>query len=714
MKRVVLVGGGHSHVQVLTAHRMRPFDAEVVVVVDRPTAVYSGMVPGFVAGQYKREEVEIDVWALARACGARIIVATVQRVDAKKSQIILRNRPPLAYDFCSLNVGSTVAGQAVPGVVEHAVASRPIADLVSGIHDRLDGLPAVASIVVVGAGAAGTELAFCVHHWVNRHSPRCRVTLVGKQPPVSGRPGLVAAIAADAAQRNIEIVLGSVTEVREAEVILADGRSLPAQLTFWVPGAAGHAMAAGLPIDPRGFIWVDDDLKVEGSQNLFAVGDCAVLRSWPEIPKAGVYAVRQGPVLAENIRRALQGQPLTPYVPQRDFLGLLNLGDGSARAAKWGQSTAGSWAMWWKDRIDRRFMAMYQVEGPDGVANLAPMEGADDMLCGGCAAKVGRSTLEEALMGQTFESPPGVLLGMREADDAVAVEAGDQVMVANVDVLAAFCDDPWWVGRVAVVNAVSDLLAKNATPQWAMLHVDLPAGSEDLLSHVLAGARAALADVGATLLGGHTTSEGTRLSVGVSVWGYLDGPLWRQDGLQIGDHLVLTRPIGTGVLLRADMLGRRRGVDMVALLEELATGNRVAREVAQRFPIHACTDITGFGLAGHAGGMARKSGCSLTVHGDLVPALPGALQLLTEGVRSTSHEQNEQASKAMRVEMEGPGVPLLFDPQTAGGLLLGVSPESSAALVSALRAEGLAFAVVIGCATARDEALITVRDTTGW
>ncbi len=359
-RELVLVGGGHSHVQVLRTQRSAPLDARVTLVVDQPLAAYSGMVPGLVAGQYRPEQLQIDLRPLARQAGIRVIHARCTGLDVQGRRVLLEGRPPLRYDLVSLNVGSTVAGAGLPGVREHALSTRPIAAFVR----RFEQLAARGAehVIIVGAGAGGVELAFCVQARLG-----CRVTVVAGQL-LARRPGLNARLREAAAGRGITWEIPArVARVEAWGAHLEDGRQLEADAVLWVAGAAPHAgLFEGLPTDAAGFVLVEDSLQVVGHPEVFAVGDCASLRDQAWVPKAGVYAVRQGPVLLQNLRRSLLGDPALPFEAQRDFLTLLNLGDGTALGEKWGQAIQGAWVFELKDRLDRDFVAKFQVLDAQG------------------------------------------------------------------------------------------------------------------------------------------------------------------------------------------------------------------------------------------------------------------------------------------------------------------------------------------------------------
>jgi selenide,water dikinase len=584
-------------------------------------------------------------------------------------------------------------------------------------------------MIVVGAGAGGVEVAFALAARLGSGpGRRVEVLLLESGPRVL--PGYAASAArrveTAAATRAVTIRCGApVARVEAHAVHLAGGERIAADATVWVAGAAAPPLFAssGIETDARGFARIRPTLQCRGRDDVFAVGDCAAWTAGPALAKAGVYAVRQGPVLARNLMARARGGRLSAYRPQRDFLSLLNLGDGRAIGTKWGVTVEGTSLFFLKDWIDRRFVRRFQVLGPDDAVTAdfatAPMPGGD-MLCGGCAAKVGESALARALERLGPASHPAVILGLAQPDDAAAVETDrGEIVAATVDGFRAFADDPYLVGRVAAVNAISDLWAKGVAPRFALAQVTVPDdqsshAQEETLYQVMAGARAGLDADAVTLVGGHTTT-GPELVVGFAVWGVAGSAdaLIRLGGLAPGDQLVLTKPLGTGVLLQADMRGMARGAWIEVACASMLRSNGPAARAAGPLRPSAATDVTGFGLAGHLGSMLRASKVSAVLDLDALPALPGALSLLGRGVRSTAHPENAKARRAMWVGEAVAGRPaldLLFDPQTSGGLLLGVPAERGEALLRALRAAGDPAAAIIGVVAAprADRALIEV------
>lgn len=742
LPRLLLVGGGHAHVQVLRRFAMERPAAEVTLVVDRPLAVYSGMVPGFVAGAYRRQELEIDLLPLARRAGARVIFATATRVDAAARRLELDDRPPLAYDLISFNIGASVAGLELPGVREAAIATRPIHRLIDEVERLLErwtaaDAPPEPRVVVVGAGSGGIELAFTLEARLRAmgRNPRIQVVQTGLFILPGYSPTFRQKVEEAAARRGIELVLGKkAIAVEQGALKLESGVALPFDALFWVTGAAAPTIFrdSGLLVDERGFLLVRPTLQSPGAEEIFAAGDCATLTEAATIAKAGVYAVRMGPVLESNLRAKLTGRALDAYLPQRNFLSLLNLGDGTAIGGKWGFAFEGSWVMRWKDKIDREFLERFQVlaendEPAPAFARMESRQGGDGemapMYCGGCAAKVGQSSLERAL-GRLPPAPlfPGIVMGLDRPDDAAAFRTpGGEVVLTSVDAFKAFTGDGWLVGRVAAVNALSDLYAKGARPAHALALVALPEGlaeerGEDLLVEVLAGMRAVFDPLGVALLGGHTTLA-TELMAGLAVTGFApaaaapaageaevevddeDAGLLRKGGIQPGQKLILTKALGTGVLLYADPLGLVRGPWLAAAFASMLRPNATAAAIAAEMGATAATDVTGFGLIGHLGEMTRASPFSAALDVDRLPVLPGAVELLSRGYRSSAQAQNEQLLRGTIVD-DAAGrhrhFPLLADPQTSGGLLFAAPADRAQEALRRLHQAGDGAAAIVG------------------
>ena len=365
--RILLIGAGHAHVEVLRRAAQRPQPGvEWTLAVDRSPSLYSGMLPGLVAGQYRLADLEIDAEALARRAGAEVVLEPIRRIDDVRRRALTASGRELAYQLASLDVGSGMADADLPGVAEHALCVRPLPHFVASLPALLARARRAAQpfrLLVVGAGAGGVELALCFEARLRAETGgRAEISLLDRAASIlsSAPSGLARRAARALERRRVRALLSAQVEAVEQQgVRLRGGQRLAADAVIWSPGPAAHPFLreSGLPVDAGGFVRIRPTFQVEDSDHLFAVGDCASL---PGMAKAGVYAVRGGPILAENLHRRAQGRPLRLYRPQRGFLSLLNFGDGTAAGAWRGIAFEGRWAMRLKDRIDHHYLEEYR------------------------------------------------------------------------------------------------------------------------------------------------------------------------------------------------------------------------------------------------------------------------------------------------------------------------------------------------------------------
>ena len=743
VKDLVLIGGGHSHVAVLRRFGMRPLPGVRLTLVSSGVETpYSGMLPGVVAGHYDPDAAQIDLGMLARFAGARAIFEAAIGLDPAARTVLFEHRPPVGYDVLSLDVGSTPR-EAVPGAADHAIPVKPIASFLAhwealGARVRMGALPE--RIAVVGGGAGGVEILLAVQHALDgrirergRGARLPEYDLFTADPDIlpTHNPRVRRTLRTVLAARGVAVHAPSaVAEVGAGWLKTADGTRHEADEIFWVTQASAAAWLreSGLAVDDGGFVHVSTSLESVSHPGVFAAGDVAAVDGHA-LPKSGVYAVREGPVLARNLRRALLGQPLRRYRPQRRSLSLISTGGRHAVASRGGLALDGRWVWRWKDWIDRRFVRKYQVlpAMKEPAAPVLPAGLADEqtiaalsslaMRCGGCGAKIGATVLARAL--GRLEQPHGdfVRVGLDAPDDAAVVDVPPgKSLVQTVDFFRAMLDDPFQFGRIAAVHALGDVHAMGGDARTALALVTIPHGPEDkieeTLTHLMAGAIEALGAEGVALVGGHT-GEGAELAMGFAVNGLVDrDAALTKSGLQPGHRLILTKPLGTGTLFAADMRHRARGLWVAAAVASMTQSSRDAAVCLRAHGARACTDVTGFGLLGHLVEMLRASDVSAHLTLGEVPVLDGAEQTVRDGILSSLQPQNLRLRRAVALADRWDGNPrfaLLFDPQTAGGLLAGVPAEQAGACVDALRALGYRGSAVIGTVVERGQGLEMVR-----
>jgi selenide,water dikinase len=368
-QRLVLVGAGHAHLFVLEQLALGHFPrAEATLLSPHAAHLYSGMLGGLITGRYGREDAYLDLPSLAAKAGARFVLGSAVRVDPANRRITVDGGRQLPYHIASFAIGSEI-GRAKAQDRDAVLSVKPI-DGAGRIAEAVDRLPqAEPTVVVVGGGAGGIELALNLKarfHALGRTG--AHVVLVDEQQRlVANRSEACAREAARVLRQNqVQVILGMrVGEVGSRTVRLGGRTELPYDTLVWATGASAPEIfrASGLETDNAGFLLVDSTLRSVTSSAIFAAGDAATLRPFPATPKSGVYAVRQGPVLARNLALALRGlasDHLQHYRPQPRSLVLINTGDGRAILSYGSMALTGRWVMRLKDRIDRAFMRRFR------------------------------------------------------------------------------------------------------------------------------------------------------------------------------------------------------------------------------------------------------------------------------------------------------------------------------------------------------------------
>ena len=748
LRDLVLVGGGHSHVGVLKAWGMRPVPGLRLTLICTDTHTpYSGMLPGYVAGHYEFDQVHIDLRRLALFAGARLYRDEVLGLDRANRKVLCRQRPPVAYDVLSINIGSTPQLHAL-GALQNAMAVKPIARF----NERWLALLARAqqhlgttTVAVVGAGAGGVELLLAMqwrmHNGLRqqgRNTNEVVFHLFSQSASIlpTHNPRVRRRFERVLAQRQVQVHCNAaVTQIGTGQLQTPTGEVFSADEIVWVTHAGGAPWLrdTGLALDANGFIVVNQQLQSVTDACVFAAGDVASIINQP-LEKAGVFAVRQGPPLSKNLRLHLQGRPLKPYIAQRRWLALISTGNQYAVASRAWLAPAGAWVWRWKDEIDRRFMRKFNDLVPmqaraqpskltQAAREVMPLSAdeslqaiaASAMRCGGCGAKVGATVLSRALESLHPVQRHDVLIGLHDPDDAAVLRVPPgMAVVQTVDFFRDFINDPYLFGKVAANHALGDIWAMGAQAQSATAIATLPAGLdskvEDLLFQIMTGALEILNAADCALVGGHT-GEGQELALGFAINGLIkDDPahILRKSGMRAGDVLILTKPIGVGTLFAAHARLAAKGRWIDAALQSMVQSSQHAAQCLRAHGVSACTDLTGFGLLGHLLEMARPSGVDVAIDLSAIPVLEGAQECTAAGWVSSLHAANMRQHFALRnheAMQSHPRYALLFDPQTAGGLLASVPADRADACLAELRLAGYTASAVIGRVLVRSDAL---------
>jgi len=355
-KSLVLIGAGHAHVEVMrTLSRAAP-DAAVTLITPHTEVPYTGMVPGLVAGKYRFDEVAIDAAALAARAGVAMRKAKATAIDRAARVVQCDDGGAVPYDILSINIGARSRLPIRADAGARVLATKPVEPFIEALTRLLAGA-APTPLAVIGAGYGGVELSAALAH------RGAEVSLIaGKAGLAPTAPaGVRRALSERLRQRGVAIIAGADAQrVDESGVRLDDGRVVAAAAVVLAAGVAPPPLVEALdaPKDAHGFLALAPTLQSKGDAAIFAAGDCASPQDG--LPKAGVFAVRQGPILARNLCAALIGAPLAAFHPQKDYLAILSFWPDGAVAVRGGFGLGGRRADRWKEAIDRRFMARYR------------------------------------------------------------------------------------------------------------------------------------------------------------------------------------------------------------------------------------------------------------------------------------------------------------------------------------------------------------------
>lgn len=733
VKHLVLVGGGHSHLAVLKHLGMNPVPGLAVTLISRDIDTpYSGSLPGYITGFYQYDEIHIDLRPLAQFAGVRIIQEEVSQIDLARRVISCQSRPDIEFDILSLNIGSKPDAAMIPGAAEHAIGIKPIDDFLQSWQKilrqavaKLENGTDEYTLVIIGGGPASVELAFAAQARIHQelgvdHSQTSalKIKIVSADPALlnSHNRSVQDYLSAELSRRGIETLLNhKVAKIEAGLVICEENDDISADTIFFATGASIPKWPAecGLAISEDGFIEVNNFLQSTSHEFVFVAGDAATIKNHPR-PKSGVYAVRQGKPLAENLLRFASGRRLKTFKPQQHALALINLGNKSAIASRNNLFFQGRWVWSLKNSIDTKFIRKY-TELPEMKLPLTITSGLADkemeqqlqdhaMRCAGCGAKVAANVLEEVLAALPSIGRDDIITELAKTEDASMINLGDdRILLQSVDQIKAFINDPWLFTKIATNHCLSDIYAMGAMPHSALAIVGLPFAAKNLskqqLNEVMQACSEVLQENDCALIGGHTAESG-ELSFGLSVNGFAHkDALLTKEGMKIGDVVILAKALGSGTLLAADMRYRAKHRWMDRALQQMLLSNRAAAECFIRHQATACTDITGFGLAGHLFEMLQNDNIELELNLADIPALDGALDTLGQGIFSSLHKDNSLVSKAIYNQeafQKDPKFELLFDPQTAGGLLASVPEASAEACLEQLRDAGYEQAKAIG------------------
>lgn len=361
MKKIVLVGGGHSHVYVIKKLQEESIkDTDITLISPSRYQYYSGMFSGYAEGLYTEDDIRIDLIKLTRNSDVNWIEGAVTSIDPEQKVILTDKGKVIDYDAISFDIGSLTAGIDVPGVFENTTRVKPSYHFVNVIEQAKSSN----ELVVVGGGASGVEISLSLQAWRKKHDFETPVTLIsGSRLLPSEREGISNRIEKIVKEKGIQLLTNTkVTEVKPNTLITSTKKHISFNQVIWLGGPKAPELfkTARLPVDDQGYLVVEDTLQVKEYPSIFGAGDCITMRNFPSIHKVGVYAVRQGPILYKNLKGFMENGDGELYKPQSNYLSILSTGNKEGFLLYKNRSFLGKWAWFLKNRIDRKFMEKFQ------------------------------------------------------------------------------------------------------------------------------------------------------------------------------------------------------------------------------------------------------------------------------------------------------------------------------------------------------------------
>ncbi len=708
---LVLAGGGHTHALVLLKwamnSKLKP-TGMITLVNQSSTTIYSGMFPGVIAGKYKIDEILIDLRALAAKAGVAFVKAEIKGMDLKKKKLILSGRPEIEYSSLSLNIGTKTNFNFKSFIRDEekiAVPIKPFSEALKFIIDQdiYKNDSSAKPFAIIGAGFAGIEIAFSLR----KRWPKRPILLKVK-------PG----------RKINKNLLKTIKDLR-IEIIQENPSILYPKLICTGNTSFDWIKDIGLPVDKNGRILTKNTFQVQGYPELFAVGDCGVIYNNFR-PSSGVWAVRSAIPLAKNLEGLSKGRRLTEWKPQRQALQLIDV-NSSKDESKAFMSLGGfmigplNQVSKLKELIDKKFIRKFSLITDRDKEMLSEK---DMLKCRGCAAKLSYSTLNSSLKKTELTD--------NSNDDAVdiGVLTSGKSLIQSVDGFPSLISDPWLNGRLLAFHSCSDIWACGGfvCSAQSIVHLPLVANhlQQELLFQVLSGINSALSIQGAKLIGGHTLESRIiaqepfplEIESSLTVNGMIRDKsyFWSKGGMKSGDQLLISRPLGTGVIFSAFMNGYVRPYFIDLVLGEMNKSQheivKYINQLENKKPnlkiVNACTDITGFGLLGHLSEMLEVTNNDLLkmnleplkiiLELDKIPIYKGVKELLDKGFESSLSPSNEvflkniDGEKNLRVELiynefvfgsllYNTMLKVLVDPQTCGPLVISCSPIHSEKLI---------------------------------
>ena len=678
-KQLVLIGGGHSNVQVLRKLCMYEYKGlNVILISESYGAIYSGMTPGYIEKLYSLDDITIDLQRLCFNAGATFIKDKVVSLDEENKIIHLKESPSISFDILSINSGSISNKQTIHIENDSKIISvKPISSLVSKLEkiDEVIDKSSQKKISIVGGGIAAFELGFALH---KRYFGKISLDIISKQPLVEKNLNTTSInkIEKIAKKMGIKLISKQAISINNSEIKVDDEEVIYSDLILLSTGASlpEWLVKSNLEMDEN-FIAVNQQLQSLNFKNIFVSGDAASILNSTR-PKSGVMAVRQGEILKDNLFLFLQNKALKKFKPQKNWLYLIGTYKNSAVLNYFNFSFEGKWCWALKKIIDLNFMKKFSFPGKTDmnkkIFNLN--KNKDDipkMYCQGCGSKVSKNTLIDFLSSEKTN---------KELSDATEIKFTQNNILQTIDHIKLFKSfNPYDFGIISYLHSQNDILAAGGSVHSLSISIGVPFSKNLVegfyLEYFMLGIQKEATRDGAIIASGHSYQT-DEPSITITMNGSINQKSNKSLAAE-GDLIYLSKPLGTGYLLAAYFQNSEllSVADFEKLLSYLKTGNDLAAKSGFSCGSQLMTDISGFGLASHLGDICQNSNLSAQIQLNNEILINDKLEIL-KNFESSGYKNNYLSSfNSIDIKEDHPLLKIIFDPQTNGPLLIAIDKE---------------------------------------
>ncbi len=669
-KDLILVGGGHSNVKLLMDFVKKPISnirvTLITSVIDTP---YSGMLPGYIQGLYSWRNSNIDLYKLSIVGKIRFILGKVKNINGLKKEIYFKDRCPIQFDYLSINIGIESDFSRIPGAKKYTIPLKPIAELNKNLqYKEFFG----ESLGIIGAGAAGVEVSFALKERLKN----AKISLF------SGKNGILPQYN-NSTKKNVRKCLNyskinliendPVLKIKKNLIITANNLKFKFdKIILATNGLAPKWLKnTDLEICKSGFIQTNNKFQTNFNY-IFASGDVINFDN-KNIPKAGVYAVKSGKILSQNIRNFILDKKLKIYTPQKYYLSLIGLGSGNVLAHKYKISFSSKINFWIKKIIDQNFVNKYTINNLDDFPMKSQKKQDNiEMVCKGCAAKISIDVLKKSIPKE---------ISYLSNDSSIIPSTKN--FYHTVDMINSIISDPFYLGMIAANHSLSDIYASGANPVSGQMILQLPIANSEIhirdIKQIFSGANEIFKKNGCEISGGHTMiGEDDLPVIGFSIIGKGNN-LKKNNKIKNGDLLFLTGSLGTGLIFSGINNLKIDSFYQLPVLRQMLEGNRSIGNLFKLINPISATDITGYGLANHLINLIQRSNNlrGLTLNLENLPIFDGVELCLNQNVKSSFYDQNYNFAKdkIFFEEVKSKKQQVLFDPQTVGGIAF-IAPKT--------------------------------------